>query len=135
MLGSLSLGIGKKLSDGERLRRSEAMTAMNKNKKPTVKSIPAKKISPKNQPGVVGSRPAEFAGSRSVKQHPESPGAEEQKPAAKSPTKSEPLVELIVKPVVAVSPRKADDPFARIFKKIPAAAKPDESFRMTPQQK
>lgn len=31
----------------------------------------------KNLPGGAGASPAEFAGSRSVKQHPESPGAEQ----------------------------------------------------------
>lgn len=36
------------------------------------------------QPGGDGANPSEFAGSRSVKKHPESPGAEEKKPA--SPT-------------------------------------------------
>jgi hypothetical protein len=36
-----------------------------------------------NQPGGAGASPAEFAGSHSVKKHPESPGAEEQKPATK----------------------------------------------------
>ncbi len=46
----------------------------------------------KDQPGGAGASPAEFAGSRSVKEHPESPGAEEQKPALKTIDK---LVELI----------------------------------------
>ena len=38
-----------------------------------------------NQPEGAGSSPAEFAGSRSVKKHPESSGAEEQKPALSHP--------------------------------------------------
>lgn len=38
-----------------------------------------------NQPGGGGASPPEFAGSHSVKKHPESPGAEEQKPALPTP--------------------------------------------------
>ena len=117
MLGSLSLGVQKTLSDGERLRRSEAMTAMNKNKKPTVKSVPAKKIPSK--PVIV---------------NPITP------PVARVPIKtpiidSIPVASPVAQKMIAVSARKADDPMKRMFAKIPMAAKPGEDFRFKPQTK
>lgn len=45
------------------------------------RSFPVKRRAVNLLPGGDGASPSEFAGSRSVKKHPESPGAEEQKPA------------------------------------------------------
>lgn len=51
-----------------------------------------------NQPGGAGASPAEFAGSRSAKEHPESPGAEEQKPALSKSTRRKKKVKRVLTP-------------------------------------
>ncbi len=113
LLGGLSAGVQKRLSDKERNRRSVAMTNLNKGLRPARKaqSIPAKK-----NPSLFGKmEKAEFPG----------PVGGIKIPAITPKAKT----------VDVVSARKADDPMKRLFAKIPMAAKPDDDYRFNPQTK